>query len=97
MDLTLFACNLTPLNSRDEVLETMRDVKVVEAPDPNCIPNGILEHLHKRAVTFPTSVAISLTSMDTRWSDIHSDAREGLIFCYSKLTTQYKANREQNR
>jgi len=56
----------------------MRDVKVVEAPDPNCISNGILKHLHRRAVTFPTSSAVSLTSMDTRWSDTHSGDRKGL-------------------
>jgi hypothetical protein len=72
----------------------MKDVKVVETPDPNCKPNEILKHLHKRTVTFPTSVAVSLTSMDTRWSDTHSDARKGLALYYSKLTTRYKANRE---
>jgi len=75
----------------------MRDVKVVEALDPNCTPNGILKHLHKRAVTFPTSVAVSLTSMDTRWSDIHSDAR---IRTYTLLqqadnTIQSKQRTEQ--
>jgi hypothetical protein len=75
----------------------MRDVKVVEAPDPNRVPNGILKHLHTRAVIFPTSVAVSLISMDTHWSDIHSDARKGLTLCYSKLATRYTASREQNR
>jgi hypothetical protein len=73
----------------------MRDVKVVEAPDPNCKPNGILKHPHKRAVPFPTSVVVSLTSMDTRWSDTHSDTRKGLALYYSKLTTRYMANAEQ--
>jgi hypothetical protein len=73
----------------------MRDVKVVEAPDPNCTPNGILKHLHKRAVTFPTSVAVSLTSMDKRCSDIHSNARKGLTLCYSKLTTRYNAKKTE--
>jgi hypothetical protein len=44
------------LTSPSEVLQAIRGLKVGKAPGPNGIPNRVLRHLPKRAITFLTKV-----------------------------------------
>jgi hypothetical protein len=44
------------LTSPSEVLQAVRGLKVGKAPGPNGIPNRVLRHLPKRAITFLTKV-----------------------------------------
>jgi hypothetical protein len=44
------------LTSPSEVLQAIRGLKVGKAPGPNGIPNRVLRHLTKRAITFLTKV-----------------------------------------
>jgi hypothetical protein len=44
------------LTSPSEVLQAIRGLKIGNAPGPNGIPNRVLRHLPKRAITFLTKV-----------------------------------------
>jgi hypothetical protein len=44
------------LTSPSEVLQAIRGLKVGKAPGPNGVPNRILRHLLKRAITLLTKV-----------------------------------------
>jgi hypothetical protein len=44
------------LTSPSEVQQAIRGLKVGKAPGPNGVPNRVLRHLPKRAITFFTKV-----------------------------------------
>jgi hypothetical protein len=53
------------LTSTSEVLQTIRGLKVGKAPGPNSIPNRVLTHLPKHAITFLTKCLTQSSSVST--------------------------------
>jgi len=52
------------LTSPSEVLQATKGLRVSKASGPNGIPNRVLKHLPKRAITFLTKVFITQSSAD---------------------------------
>jgi hypothetical protein len=57
VDEAMQACEYAPasepkLTSPSQVQQAIRGLKVGKAPGPNGIPNGVLRHLRKSAITF---------------------------------------------
>jgi hypothetical protein len=66
--------------SPSEVQHVIMGLKVGKAPGPNGIPNRVLRHLPKRAITFRTKVfnAFLPVSMETCSRCVHTEAGKGL-------------------
>jgi hypothetical protein len=72
------------LTSPSEVQQAIRGLKVGKAPGPNGIPNRVLRHVPKRALTFLTKVFITVLRrkyFPSAWkharAGVHTEAGKG--------------------
>jgi hypothetical protein len=70
------------LTSTSEVLQAIRGLKFGKAPGPNRVPNTVLRHLPKRAMTFLTNVFNAVhrrQCFPSAWKQrgVHTEAGKG--------------------